>query len=270
MRQAPRADKSFGQHFLVNEGVVARIADRVEQLAGAGREAVEIGPGPGALTGALLARGLRVRAVELDKRMKETLEERFAEQIASGQFSLLLGDAIEVPMDEVRAGLRGDRIVLCGNLPYNVGTEIVFRFLEECPWAASFCYMLQKEVVLRLLAGHAYGEGERADYGVPSAKLAWCTRALDRFWVKPGSFAPPPKVDSGVFSLERLTNPPADPLERGGVYDRAAEIVGRAFRQRRKKSRNSVPELDGTEWGEKRPDEISPTEYLEIARRKGA
>jgi len=263
-----KADKSFGQHFLVNEGVVARIADRVAALAGQAREAIEIGPGPGALTVALLARGLRVRAVEVDRRMKEALETRFSGEIAEGRFSLVLGDALELPMEEVRVGMKSDRLVVCGNLPYNVGTEIVFRFLEEAPWARSFCYMLQKEVVLRFTSGHSFGEGDRADYGVPSAKLAWCTRAGDRFWVKPGSFAPPPRVDSGVFVMERLEGAElgADPMVRGGLYDLAAGLVARAFGQRRKKVRNTVPELDGTEWGEKRPDEISPSQYLELAR----
>jgi 16S rRNA (adenine1518-N6/adenine1519-N6)-dimethyltransferase len=253
-----RANKKLGQHFLTNEGVVARIADQVEGLAQGSRIAIEIGPGPGALTRALLARKLQVHAVELDPRMIEHLKTQHAGEIASGQLTLHHADALKIDLAE----LPTQPSVVCGNLPYNVGTAIVFRFLEEFPQADRFCYMLQKEVVLRLIS-----ESGGPDYGLAGVKLAWSTRVGGHFWVKPGSFTPPPKVDSGVFWFERLAKEflLADPLTRGSTYDQGALVVAKLFQHRRKMLRATIRELAPTPFAQCRPQELDPKTLLELA-----
>ncbi|MBS1985574.1 MAG: ribosomal RNA small subunit methyltransferase A [Bdellovibrionales bacterium] len=269
MSSAPQADKRFGQHYLVNQGVIDRIADTIasQSKSGGGQRAVlELGPGPGALTRALLARGLRVVAVELDPRMEPVLRETFAAEVAAQRFEVLRTDAMTVDLAEVARVLGTERVVVCGNLPYNVGSQLVFRFLEEFSPADRFCYMLQKEVVLKFISA-SQTDRERRDYGPPGVKLNWCTRVNGHFWVSPGSFSPPPKVDSGVFWCERLplAEAPANALERGGLYDRAAAVVARAFQQRRKMLRAIFPELASTEWATKRVEELTPLDLLRLA-----
>lgn len=257
-----KADKSLGQHFLVNAGVVARIADHVANAAGAGGYAVEIGPGPGALTGALLERGLHVVAVELDPRMIEHLETRFAEFRDAGKFAVIHADALKVALGDLQALCKNQRPVVCGNLPYNVGSQIVFRFLEEAAWADAFVYMLQKEVVLKFITS-SRDAGERRDYGPPGVKLNWTCDVQGHFWVSPGSFDPPPKVDSGVFWFRRKAGG-LNPLERGGEYDQAADRLERAFRHRRKMLRGAFPELKEHPWGARRAEELTPDELKSL------
>lgn len=262
-----RADKRFGQHFLVNEGITDRIASTVQRLALDNQRAViEFGPGPGALTAALLGKGLRVTAVELDGRMIDPLRERFRDEIAAGRLTLLHADALKVPLDELARAIGSAKAVACGNLPYNVGSQIVFRYLEEFPPAEAFCYMLQKEVVLKFISGFLDDAGRR-DYGPPGVKLAWSCRFGGHFWVKPGSFAPPPKVDSGVFWCERLPKDQAlaDALERGGAYDRASDVLEKAFRHRRKMLKGALPVLAGQSVGTRRAEELSPVDLFRLA-----
>jgi 16S rRNA (adenine1518-N6/adenine1519-N6)-dimethyltransferase len=263
----PAPDKRFGQHFLVNAGIVAKIADAVARACEKhGAEAIEIGPGPGVLTEALLARGLRVQAVELDPRMVEHLQSRFAAEIASGTLRLHPGDALELALEPLAAGLRpgpgqiSGRAVVCGNLPYNVGTQIVFRFLEGFAPAPAFVYMLQKEVVQRFAAS----KGSK-DYGIPSIKLASSCRVLETFWVQPGSFLPPPKVVSGVICFERREGA-LDALERGGEYDRLSEAVRRAFASRRKMLKAAFPSLGELPEAKKRAEELAPEDFLRLLR----
>jgi 16S rRNA (adenine1518-N6/adenine1519-N6)-dimethyltransferase len=259
--ERPTARKSLGQHFLTNQGIIDRIASWVDQLSESGKKQVlEIGPGPGPLTEALLAKGLRVTALEIDERMLEHLREKFSEQIAKGQLELIQGDANRVALEPLRS--KGAWVV-CGNLPYNVGTGIVFRMLEDFPEATHFCYMLQKEVVLRFTSG----PGEQG-YGIPGIKLRWCTRDLGRFWVKAGSFTPPPKVESGVFAFERL--PPsealANPAERGGAYDKASRFLEKVFQHRRKMLRAGIRALADTPWGSRRPEELKAEELFKLSQ----
>lgn len=263
-----RPNKSLGQHFLVNQGVIDRIALWVKQLASVepNHQVCEIGPGPGALTQELLKLGLKVSAVEIDTRMLALLREKFAAELESGQFRLIAADATQIRP----ATLSDDpnlRWVVCGNLPYNVGSQIIFNFLENFSAASRFCFMLQKEVVLRFIAECGAGK----DYGALSVKMAWATRALGHFWVKPGSFQPPPKVDSGVFAFERRQGPDLklDPLVRGAAYDRAAQFVSRLFQQRRKMIRGQVPALASTPHGSRRPEELTPEEWYQVAAEHG-
>lgn len=260
-------NKSLGQHFLVNAGVVKKICDVVQSLAERGptgprAPVIEIGPGPGALTEALLERGLRVLAVEIDSRMIEQLETRFKSAVSSGQLRLLRADVLKLDLEKLFADSEILDGTVCGNLPYNVGTQIVMKLIEEAPAARSFCFMLQKEVVERFIAS----EGG-AEYGIPSVKLAWTSRLLGHFWVKPGSFDPPPKVDSGVFWYRRLSSAEEgkNSLERKGDYDRASAYVSKLFQHRRKMIRATDKRLSQHALGKCRPQELSPKQLFELA-----
>ncbi len=250
-------NKSLGQHFLINEGVVEKIANAVQGLAREGNKKIlEIGPGPGVLTRALLARKLKLTAIEVDGRMVEKLRSESEFE----NLNLIHGDALKISFAQIFGAQAQDNSwVLCGNLPYNVGTEILFRFLEQAPQVAAFVCMHQKEVVQRLMS-----RGGSKDYGLPSLKWAWATEFLKHFWVSPGSFHPPPKVDSGVFVARRLSQPLADPLERGGLYDEVSKLASRAFSQRRKMLRGAFPALKDHEWGRLRAEDLSPEDFLQL------
>ncbi|HVJ64370.1 MAG TPA: 16S rRNA (adenine(1518)-N(6)/adenine(1519)-N(6))-dimethyltransferase RsmA [Bdellovibrionota bacterium] len=265
MNRAPQANKNLGQHFLINQGVIAKIADAVARLSpDRAQPVIEIGPGPGALTGELLRRGHRVIAVEIDARMREHLSTEFAAFIEAKTFEVWDCDATEESYLERVAALGFRDLCVCGNLPYNVGTQILFLLLEKAPWAEGFCFMLQKEVVQRL---EHQSPGSKS-YGVTGIKMAWATQIDGHFWVKPGSFAPPPKVDSGVLWYRRkhgLSPTTLSPTEDLPAYVRARDIVDTAFRQRRKMLKKSIPEVP-LEYATKRPDEITPTEFLNLIR----
>lgn len=260
MKTSPKADKSFGQHFLVNAGVVQKIVDSVARHAGAeGAHVIEIGPGPGALTVALLEKGLRVTALEIDERMREHLAMRFAAEIERGQFKVLEADATS--FDWAAWESDGDYArVICGNLPYNVGTAILFGALQKASHAHAFCFMLQKEVVQRLCSGSGSKE-----YGVPSVLLAMTTHILDKFWVNPGSFSPPPKVDSGVMTYVRRedVDPRLDPLKNPAGFEQFSSKLRKAFQARRKMLRKAFPKLEA-EWGSKRPEDLDPDMWLKL------
>jgi len=260
MKSSPRADKSFGQHFLVNAGVVQKIVDSVARHAGGPTaHVVEIGPGPGALTVALLERGLRVTALEIDSRMREHLAERFAEAIGRGQLMVVEADATVFDWAAWEKSSGGARVI-CGNLPYNVGTAILFSALQQAREARAFCFMLQKEVVQRLCSG----AGSK-DYGVPSVLLALSCHVLDKFWVNPGSFSPPPRVDSGVMTYVRRedVDPLLDPLNAPAGFEDFSQRLRRAFQARRKMLRKAFPGLDA-EWGSKRPEDLEPETWLRL------
>jgi 16S rRNA (adenine1518-N6/adenine1519-N6)-dimethyltransferase len=192
-----RPRKRFGQHFLHDPSVIERILQVVAPVPG--ERLVEIGPGEGALTLPLLARGARLTVIEL-------------------------------------AGLAapGERLRLVGNLPYNVSTPLLFRFIEQLPVIRDMHFMLQREVVERMAAG----PGSKT-YGRLSVMLAVACRVEPLFDIGPGAFRPPPKVWSSVVRLEPWAEPPF-PLPDPGRF---AEVVRRAFGQRRKTLRNALSGL---------------------------
>ncbi len=268
MSASPRANKNLGQHFLINQGVISKIADAVGFLSrDKTKPVVEIGPGPGALTRELLLRGHRVIAIEIDARMREHLAAEFAEFVSSGNLEIWDFDATKSTYVEKITALGFKDLCVCGNLPYNVGTQILFLLLEEAVWAETFCFMLQKEVVQRLMH---QAPGSKS-YGVTGIKMAWSCEIRGHFWVKPGSFAPPPKVDSGVLWYKRkhdvgpsTLSPTIDPAG----YAQARDTVDTAFRQRRKMLKKSVPQVPEI-YATKRPDEITPDDFLNLVRLVG-
>ena len=219
--------KRFGQNFLHDPGVVQRIIDAVDPVPG--ERLVEIGPGEGALTFPLLERGARLTVIELDRDLAGRLESHPA---SGDQLQVVCGDALKVPLTDVAA--HGERLRLVGNLPYNVSTPLLFRFLDQLPVIRDMHFMLQREVVERMAAG----PGSKT-YGRLSVMLAAACRVEPLFDIGPGAFRPPPKVWSSVVRLEPWSEAPfpvPDPA-------RFAEVVRRAFGQRRKTLRNALSGL---------------------------
>jgi 16S rRNA (adenine1518-N6/adenine1519-N6)-dimethyltransferase len=222
-----RPRKRFGQHFLHDPAIIARIVDAIGPQAG--ERLVEIGPGEGALTLPLLARGAIVIAIELDRDLAARLQAR---PEAGGTLQVVQGDALKVPLAEL--ALPGERLRLVGNLPYNVSTPLLFRFIAQAGVIRDMHFMLQREVVARMAAG----PGSKT-YGRLSVMLAARCRVQALFDIGPGAFHPPPRVWSSIVRLEPWAEPPfpiPDPA-------RFAEVVRRAFSQRRKTLRNALAGL---------------------------
>jgi 16S rRNA (adenine1518-N6/adenine1519-N6)-dimethyltransferase len=221
------AKKSFGQHFLLDLNITRKIA-RLADL-GPGDTAIEVGPGPGGLTRALIETGAGVIAVEKDERFRPLLEELAL--AAGGALTLVFGDALAI--DE--AALAGGAAHLVSNLPYNVGTPLLIKWLTG-PWTpASLTLMFQKEVADRIAAApgaSAYGRLAVIAQATCEAKLVMDVPAR--------AFTPPPKVDSAVVRLAPRADRPAP--ER---LDALQRVTAAAFGQRRKMLRASLKPLGG-------------------------
>ena len=224
-----RPSKALGQHFLADPNTARRIV----RLAGVepGDRVVEVGPGVGSLTVALLDAGARVTALELDRHIVPVL----TEVTAGRAIDIVVGDALTVDWSALLSD-RGWSMV--ANLPYNVGTNLLLRALETAPMIDRFLVMVQREVGERLAAG----VGDSA-YGAVSVKTAWYATARVVGRVPPAVFLPPPKVDSALVHLERRPAPPVavrDP-------DRMFTLVRAGFATRRKTLRNALAGLVGPE-----------------------
>jgi 16S rRNA (adenine1518-N6/adenine1519-N6)-dimethyltransferase len=220
------ADKRFGQHFLLDRNLTARIARAAGDLSAG--TTIEVGPGPGGLTRALLDLGARhVIAIEKDPRCIEALGELAAE--AGGRLELRAADAMTI--DAAALGAPPRRIV--ANLPYNVGTPLLIGWLRAIDGFESLTLMFQKEVAARLAAP----PGGR-DYGRLSVLAQHQAEVRALFDIPARAFTPPPKVDS---TLVRLTPRPA----RAPIPDLATleAVTAAAFGQRRKMLRASLKPL---------------------------
>ncbi len=219
-RLETRARKRFGQHFLTRDETVDRIVRgaRVEP----GDRVVEIGPGLGILTRALLRAGAEVTAVELDRDLAAFLREELP------QITLVEGDAAKVDWTELVEP--GTKVV--ANLPYNVGTTVLMQLLRSPADFSRITVMLQKEVVDRLMAA----PGNRS-YGALTAEAAVWGQPVYVMTVEPGAFHPPPKVRSAVIRFDRFDDAP----RTGGVSDAwYRRVVRAAFARRRKTLPNSM------------------------------
>jgi 16S rRNA (adenine1518-N6/adenine1519-N6)-dimethyltransferase len=225
------AKRSLGQNFLFDLNLTGRIARASGPLAG--QCVVEIGPGPGGLTRALLLEGAdKVIAIERDARCLPALE-----QIAArwpGKLEIVMGDAMR---EDVAARLAGRQARIIANLPYNVGTALLVNWLSKTPWPpwfSSLTLMFQREVAERIVAD----ADDPSNYGRLGVLCGWRTEAEILFDVAPGAFVPPPKVTSSVVHLvPREVPEPCDlkELER---------LTLTAFGQRRKMLRQSLKGLD--------------------------
>ena len=220
----PYPRKRFGQHFLHDRNVVARI---IRAFAPAPDDvAVEIGPGRGALTRELVTRCRALHAIELDRDLAQALAQEFAQETRLRVHS---ADALTFDFQEIRPV--GGKLRLIGNLPYNISTPLLFHVLDQVDAIHDMLFMLQKEVVDRLRARPG-----GKDYGRLSVMIQWRCRVEKMFDVAPGAFSPPPKVESSVV---RLTPHAVEPVR---VRDPRsfARVVQAAFAQRRKTLRNSL------------------------------
>lgn len=222
-----QARKALGQNFILDLNLTARIARAAGDLANS--DVIEIGPGPGGLTRGLLMEGARrVLAIEKDTRCLPALQ-----QIADhypGRLQVIEGDALRI--DPLAHGLTPP-IRICANLPYNIGTELLIRWLtppEWPPYWTSLTLMFQREVAQRITAQ----PGERA-YGRLAILSQWRCEARIVLDLPPAAFVPPPKVSSAVVHLTALPEPrfPAD----AAILSR---VVASAFGQRRKMLRASL------------------------------
>jgi 16S rRNA (adenine1518-N6/adenine1519-N6)-dimethyltransferase len=221
------AKRALGQHFLFDLNLTRRIARAAGDLAQG--TTIEIGPGPGGLTRALLESGAHVIAIERDERCLPALAEVAA--AFPGRLEVRHADALAVDAHAIGAAPR--RIV--ANLPYNVATPLLLAWLAHATAFESFTLMFQKEVADRLTAAPGGG-----DYGRLAVAAQWRCTVARRFDISPQAFTPPPKVVSTVVSLIPRAAPlaPADPraLER---------VTAAAFGQRRKMLRQSLRSLGG-------------------------
>jgi 16S rRNA (adenine1518-N6/adenine1519-N6)-dimethyltransferase len=245
-RHRPR--KRFGQHFLHDPGVIRRI---VEAIAPAADDfIVEIGPGEGALTRALLARAPHVEAIEIDRDLAAAL---FAEGI-----KVHVADALAFDFGAFPPGVR-----IVGNLPYNISTPLLFHLLRYADRVRDLHFMLQLEVVERMVARPSTPE-----YGRLSVMLQARFAMEKLFRVAPGAFRPPPKVDSAVVRMAPLGTPLGCDEK---VFER---VVREAFSARRKTLRNALA-LEPSDYAalgmdaRLRPENLSPQDYVRVAARLG-
>ena len=219
--QGHRARKRFGQNFLHDRHWIERIAKAVN--ATEGDDIVEIGPGQAALTRELIAGAGKVRAVEIDRDLAAWLKETFPESL-----SLIEADALTLDWTQVA---KNDNLRVVGNLPYNISSPLLFKLLEAADHVKDQHFMLQKEVVDRMVAA----PGSKT-YGRLSVMLQYRYSMQKLFDVPPGAFVPAPKVTS---SIVRMRPHPSEELAPVDV-ETLGQIVTAAFGQRRKTLRNAL------------------------------
>ena len=221
-----RAKKSLGQNFLLDLNLTSKIARYAGNLKQS--DVLEIGPGPGGLTRSLLNEGARqVVSIEKDNRCIAALEE--IQSLFPGRLKLLQGDALSMNVTQYLT----DPIKIIANLPYNIGTELLVRWLNSKNWPSfwqSMTLMFQKEVANRIVAR----PGSKA-YGRLSVMSQWRCNTKIAFNIPATAFTPPPKVESAVVHFEAL-NEPKFPAE----VDKLEFVVSKAFNQRRKMLRGAL------------------------------
>lgn len=246
--------KRFGQNFLVDDGVIHAIVNAIRPQPG--ETLVEIGPGLGALTRPLLERLPHLHVVELDRDLVARLRRSWPPE----RLTIHEGDALKFDFARV-----GDDLRIVGNLPYNISSPILFHLL---PWADQVVdqhFMLQKEVVDRMVATPG-----NKDYSRLGVMLQWRYRMECVVDVPPGSFDPPPKVDSAVVRMIPLATPPEVDLPE------FAKMVAVAFSQRRKILRHTLGAWmaeHGIEADfdlQRRAEEVPVADYLALAALKKA
>ena len=258
--QGHAAKKRFGQHFLHERSVVDRIVRTMDPRPG--QKIVEIGPGLGALTGPLLERCGTLTVIEIDRDMIPRLDAAFGEKL-----DIIQGDALEVDFAELAAEVPGEgKLRLAGNLPYNISTPLLFHVLESAELIQDMHFMLQKEVVRRLVAAP-----DTEDYGRLTASVAARAEAHELFTVGPGAFTPPPQVDSAVVQI--IPRKPPFPIHDLATYD---TVVRLAFGQRRKTLSNALKGVVNAEQfaaagidPRARGETLSPEEFARLANGLG-
>ncbi len=247
-----RARKRFGQNFLSDPNIIRKIIDAIRPVAG--ETVVEIGPGLGAMTDPLVERLGHLHVVEIDRDLIARLHERYSPE----RLTIHEGDALKFDFGTLGAPLR-----VVGNLPYNISTPLLFHLAGFAAQVRDMTFMLQKEVVMRMVA-----EPGTEDYGRLSVMLQYRFRMGRLFDVPPGAFRPAPKVTSSIVRMVPL------PPEALTATDEALleRIVAAAFGQRRKTLRNTLREyLDEADFAALgldpglRGERLTVADYVAIA-----
>lgn len=253
MKHIPR--KRFGQHFLCDGGIIADIVEAIAPVPG--QAVVEIGPGLAALTQPLVERLGHLTVIELDRDLAVRLR-------AHLQLTVIESDVLKVDFTAIARPADQPRLRVVGNLPYNISTPILFHLLEQVDTVADQHFMLQKEVIDRMVARPA-----TSDYGRLSVMLQWRYAMENVLFVPPASFDPPPRVDSAIVRMVPHEQPA--PLD----VQRLSDVVRVAFSQRRKLLRHSLGKwLDeqaftGTFDVQRRAEEVPVAEYVALAQTLG-
>ncbi len=246
------ARKRFGQHFLSDGGIIEAIVSEIAPESG--QPMVEIGPGLAALTQPLVERLGRLTVIELDRDLAARLR-------AHGQLNVIESDVLRVDFAQIAADLGVPKLRVVGNLPYNISTPILFHLLDCVDVVQDQHFMLQKEVIDRMVANPA-----TSDYSRLSVMLQWRYAMSNVLFVPPESFDPPPRVDSAIVRMVPLAEPPAIDVKL------LSGLVQVAFSQRRKLLRHTLGKwLEQREFGgtfdvQRRAEEVPVHEYVALAQ----
>ncbi|WP_411886244.1 16S rRNA (adenine(1518)-N(6)/adenine(1519)-N(6))-dimethyltransferase RsmA [Polaromonas sp. YR568] len=252
MKHIPR--KRFGQHFLTDQGIIEGIVQAIAPRPG--QAVVEIGPGLAALTQPLVERLGNLTVIELDRDLARQLREH-------PQLSVVESDILKVDIHELArtACAPGQKLRVVGNLPYNISTPILFHLLGAVDVIEDQHFMLQKEVIDRMVAAPA-----TSDYGRLSVMLQWRYAMENVLFVPPHSFDPPPRVDSAVVRMVPHAAPAALDVKL------LSELVQVAFSQRRKLLRHTLGQwltargFAGTFDVQRRAEEVPVAEYVALVQ----
>ncbi len=248
------ARKRFGQHFLSDRGIIDGIVDAINPQAG--QRMVEIGPGLAAMTQPLVERLGQLTVIELDRDLAHRLREH-------PQLTVIESDVLRVDFAQLASD--GPKLRVVGNLPYNISTPILFHLLQSVRFIEDQHFMLQKEVIDRMVASPS-----TSAYGRLSVMLQWRYAMENVLFVPPESFDPPPRVDSAVVRMVPLAHPPVLNEKR------LSEMVQVAFSQRRKLLRHTLGQwlevqgFAGEFDVKRRAEEVPVHEYVALAQQVDA
>lgn len=249
--------KQFGQNFLFDLNLTGRIARSVPDIENS--TVVEVGPGPGGLSRALLMAGARkLIAIEKDKTTEPILSQIIA--AADGRFDVIYDDALRVDMEKIAGG----EFSICANLPYNVGTELLINWLHDIARGVpikSLTLMFQREVAERIVARP--GDTQYGRLGVLTSLIA---DAKILFGVPSTAFVPRPRVESAVVQII----PNATKIRNIGDISAVENLTARLFGMRRKMIRGIMRDVDWSEFrliGTERAEDLTPEKFLEISKK---
>ena len=247
-----QARKRFGQHFLTDTFVIEQIVSAIAPIAG--EQMVEIGPGLAALTQPLVERLGKLTVIELDRDLVLRLQ-------AHSQLNVIASDVLRVDFTELTKTLQTPKLRVVGNLPYNISTPILFHLLTHVDAVKDQHFMLQKEVVDRMVAPPC-----TSDYSRLSVMLQWRYAMENVLLVPPDAFDPPPRVDSAIVRMLPLAEPPSLNVKT------LEALVQIAFSQRRKLLRHTLGKwLEEKKFGgdfdvHRRAEEVPVAEYVALVQ----
>ena len=248
-----QARKRFGQNFLHDQRIIEKIVNAVAPKAG--DFLVEIGPGLGALTAPLLDRAEHLTVVELDRDLAAGLPNRVSDP---SKLTVVEADALRFDFPSLLRGQPQDRLRVVGNLPYNISTPLLFHLLQHGGQIQDMHFMLQKEVVDRIVA-----PPNSKTYGRLSVMMQYFCQPTFLFEVPPGAFIPAPKVTSAVFRLQPYTDKPIQAKNE----KRFSQLVAHVFTQRRKTLRSSLKgQIDDAGFERAGIDPMARPETLSVAQ----